>query len=208
MGGDAVPAPEWHRLTLAWEVLQGPAELDVAALRRDLGPGGPLHDLLLERITAGRTTEWNGSNYVGVLDADAAQADEELRARLADDPDRFCTRRTVWAAADWLALELSIPGLSADTTDAELEEVVERLDTEARGEHVVLQNLRAELERRRQELRDGSDCRERHRDRGAHERERVGHQLGAGGALTRDEGGARGRRTPLIAHGGQWRAGP
>ena len=61
------------------------------------------------------------------------------------------------AAADWLALELSIPGLSADTTDAELEEVVERLDTEARGEHVVLQNLRAELERRRQELRDGSD---------------------------------------------------
>ena len=95
MGGDAVPAPEWHRLTLAWEVLQGPAELDVAALRRDLEPGGPLHDLF-ERITAGRTTEWNGSNYVGVLDADAAQADEELRARLADDPDRYCTRRTVW----------------------------------------------------------------------------------------------------------------
>ena len=156
VGGDATPAPEWHRRTLAWDVLRGPAELNVTVLRRDLEPGGPLHDLL-ELVATGHALVWNGNNHVGVLDADASQADEELRARLADDPDRYSTRRTVWDAGDYLAAEQHVPGLTADTTDAELDQVAERLETEARRERVVLQNLRAELERRRQELRETRD---------------------------------------------------
>lgn len=81
-GGDGVPMREWHRRDLAYTVMPN---ADAATLRAELGEDGRLARLI-DRIIAGHTTEWDGSNMVGKLTADAADADERLEERLYDYP--------------------------------------------------------------------------------------------------------------------------
>lgn len=67
------PVDEWNRLTLRWEV---PATVRSSALDADFIPE------LLQRVHDGHSIEWDGNNYVGVLDEDAEDASNELERRL------------------------------------------------------------------------------------------------------------------------------
>lgn len=94
---NASPEAEWHGCTRTWTL---PAN----------GRGDTLHELLtdentielLQRVHNGRSIEWDGNNFVGVLDDDAADAECELTVlfdRLSSD-ESACW--PVWEPGEWL----------------------------------------------------------------------------------------------------------
>jgi hypothetical protein len=75
---------EWHQRDLRFVIANaksGAVKLDTAALRRDLKAGGRLA-VLIDRIIAGHSVDWDGSNMVGRLDDDAKEASEALEDAL------------------------------------------------------------------------------------------------------------------------------
>lgn len=94
-GSDGVPMNEWHGLVLAYPL---PPDTDAEWLREALAEGGELA-VLIDRIIAGHETLWNGSNYVGRLDADALEAGEALSFALQDVPKSSVQ---LWDAEEWL----------------------------------------------------------------------------------------------------------
>jgi hypothetical protein len=83
-GGDGISVDEWHNRDLRFVIANakgGAVKLDTAALRHDLKPGGKLA-LLIDRIIAGHTVEWDGDNMVGRLTDDAREASEALEDAL------------------------------------------------------------------------------------------------------------------------------
>ena len=77
-GGDGTPVSEWHRRDLVYTV---EPNADGETLRADLAEGGRIA-VLIDRIKAGRSVEWDGSNMVGRLTEDASDADVDLREPL------------------------------------------------------------------------------------------------------------------------------
>jgi hypothetical protein len=145
--GPGTPFRVWHGRTLRWSI---PALTESAAegLLLDLIP-------LAQRIVDGYECRWDGSNHVGRLTEDAREAAEAIR----DLCDRNWSEGevlSVWDASDWyaqcgsgayLAGEL---GLTAETTDAELDAIVEREEDQAspariEGIEAFLRDLRDEL---------------------------------------------------------------
>ena len=122
--GGAVPMAVWHRRVLR---VSCPPDVNGRALRDYLeGIGRPL----LERVHAGHTVHWDGSNYVGHLDDDARDALDRLERELADlDLD------DVWAVDDWLWTANS---LSTLWTNEQLDDVVERLERQALADKIHL----------------------------------------------------------------------
>jgi hypothetical protein len=82
---------------------------------------------LLERVHAGHSVEWDGSNHVGRLDDDASAARDEIERILdgLDDDDRA----QVWDADDWV---FGVDGLrSAWPATKTIDEAVAALTAEA-----------------------------------------------------------------------------
>lgn len=82
---------------------------------------------LARAVAAGHETYWDGYNMVGRLTTDEArEADEELRALFDEGGGLVWTRSdvTVWSPSDWLG-EYARDGITADTTDDELEAIAE-----------------------------------------------------------------------------------
>ncbi len=80
-GGDGVPVREWNNEILTYALASsehGETMLDVGRLRADLEDGGDLA-VLIDRIIAGHTVEWNGDNDVGRLTEDARDASDQLQ---------------------------------------------------------------------------------------------------------------------------------
>lgn len=149
-GGGGTPAEEFYGVVRTWTLMRGPAELDVAALRADLAPGGRLHQLM-DRVSAGLAAEYDQrGNWRGTLTDDAAEAETELD-RHFEDAD-YGSGREVWDADEWIGAT-DIEGLSADTTDEELEALVEDIEAEAEDDAVVLMDTERALSRRRENLR-------------------------------------------------------
>lgn len=156
--GGAVPASVYHDRVLRWPI---PCLNSTAAnaLMDEVKP-------LAERVLAGASIVWNGNNNVGRLDADAVDAD----ARIAELTDPAADRWTdddqvsTFEAWDWFDSEgrdiaretLRDLGLSADTTDDELDQVVQRAEEQARAHYpdVVLRHADKYIREVRQELRD------------------------------------------------------
>jgi hypothetical protein len=81
-GGDGVPVGEWHRRDLVFTVQPN---ADGEQLRADLAEGERVA-VLIDRIKAGHSINWDGSNMVGTLSADAEDASQELEELLHDYP--------------------------------------------------------------------------------------------------------------------------
>ena len=79
---DAVPAREWHGLTLVVDIA---ANANIDALRETLADGGEASELI-DRVIAGHGSRWNGNNYVGTLTDDARDALDNLKGALAGLP--------------------------------------------------------------------------------------------------------------------------
>jgi hypothetical protein len=148
VGGDWKTAEEWYGLTLTWSVMSGPGELDVAALRAELEPGGELHDLMAVLAT-GHDVDWEGTNLVGVLDADAQEALDSICDHFAET--RYATTEETMDASEWISPS-PIDGLDADTSDEQLVTLAEELEQDARSDRVFIVGALDELRRRRDDL--------------------------------------------------------
>lgn len=125
-----IPMEVWHGMILRWRL---PLSTDGEALSGAIADGE--FDNLLDRIVAGFSSEWDGSNWVGRFSEDAVSAREEIYERLNGFVDNAIG---VWEADEWL---LHTPneelGLSPGMTDEELEELAKKLEREAEEEHGI-----------------------------------------------------------------------
>src|SRR5690606_6095881 len=96
---------------------------------------------------------WDGNNHVCRMTDDAMMADGELERLLRDYPH---VHGGAWDAGDWLyeAYESGDLGLTAETTDEELEALAERWEQEARDAGICLLGTIEALTEWRDELRE------------------------------------------------------
>jgi|SRR6516164_7077263 hypothetical protein len=131
----------WHGRTLEWSasLSQGSYTLpDVAkieALAEQVKP-------LLERVHAGHSTYWDGSNYCGRLTEDAEGADKEIE-RIFEVADWCDEDRQVWDASEWIAgagyLETARElGLTLASDETAWDEATASLVQQAESDGVVL----------------------------------------------------------------------
>lgn len=145
-GSDGTPMDIWHRRTLEWGFRRrgDQSVTDAAELAADLAEGGVLR-ALLERVHAGHSVDWNGSNMVGGLTDDATEASDEIE-RLLDKYATDDTAPTVWDAYEWLTARGSTKaetvlrdlGITADATEEEISVAAKDADSIAKGDDVEL----------------------------------------------------------------------
>lgn len=112
---------------------------------------GDLDDLF-ERILTGASVEWDGRNYVATLTDNATEAECELAERLQEFGEVYAVQEP-WRAENWFqdvtAAEL---GITAETTDAELREIVQAEEATAARDGVTLMETMNYLEQVRDNL--------------------------------------------------------
>lgn len=139
-GSDGVPTDEWNRRTLVYNLASsegGSCLLDSERLRDELADGGKLA-ALIDRIKAGHSVEWNGSNHVGRLDADAEEAAFEIQdADYAADVD-------VWDAYTWImasgcaSTTLAEVGLSVTASEEQIAAAALKLKADAEKDGTII----------------------------------------------------------------------
>jgi hypothetical protein len=94
--GSSTPMRVWHGVDMRWSVAADikPAVL-VDYLQNEALP-------LLERVYAGHSVDWDGSNHRGTLDEDAQEASEELQELFDRETNNEENRTQVWTASEWL----------------------------------------------------------------------------------------------------------
>jgi hypothetical protein len=127
--GGGMPPSVWHHRTLRWAVNPSANGRALAALLE--GEALPL----LERVHAGHTVEWDGSNNVGLLTADAQDASDELE-RLLDAMNDPENQTQVWGADEWLFQ--SSRDLGQHWTDQPILAVAQAIESDARAEGVII----------------------------------------------------------------------
>jgi hypothetical protein len=142
--GNAIPMSEWHNRDLVYTIASasnGSCAVDVKRLREDLDDGGPLA-VLIDRIIAGHSVEWNGNNYAGRLTDDAYDAATELDETFGNKP--YVSDIAVWDAANWIwgdnsaAFALEALELTIDATDADIARAAQSLRDDATTNDAIL----------------------------------------------------------------------
>ena len=156
--GNAIPFAVYHGLVLRFSIpaLRGEA---ANVLLAEIAP-------LAERVVAGASEEWDGSNHVGRLDADATEASEEIE-RLCEMAGGENEEIVVWDASEYydaigrgrgdnrlrsVAREIGITARTSDTRLTEIEREEERKASvdgadESEGLSSYLEELRAACRR-------------------------------------------------------------
>lgn len=146
----SVPLEVYHGVILRWPL---PDSTNGERLTQAINDGGL--DNLLDRIKAGYTCDWDGSNWVGTLNRDAEDAYLEIESLL----ERFVDHNLgVWWADEWFE---DVPdeelGINAETTDEELEKLAEKWDDEAASYGARLRGTYEYLVYRRDELKESGE---------------------------------------------------
>lgn len=134
--GAGQPMDVWHGRTRRWSVNPEVNGDQLAELLES-----DKVRALLERVHAGLSIEWNGSNYVGRLTDDARDASDELE-RIFEDETRAVDGGGVWRAGDW------IDAASADDLlkqGESLDDAAERLIAEAKSEKVAIEGGKSDM---------------------------------------------------------------
>lgn len=141
--GDGVPESVWHGRRRRYELARGDAVLSLEALRALLAEGGRLATLI-DRIIAGLSTDWDGSNMVGTLTDDAIAAEAELEEWLEPCVSRRALsdaiiddQWAIWDEYDWLAADAR-GTITAATTDAEIDAYLTTMRDLATSDNVIL----------------------------------------------------------------------
>lgn len=124
----ATPIDEWNGMKIACRIAGHPDANQAHAV---------LHENeLIDRIIAGWSSDWDGSNMVGSLTTAASKALDELVDQLeACDANT----RTLWQCDDWFSdVSDADLGITAESTDAELRIIADNLRSEALAEDVIL----------------------------------------------------------------------
>jgi hypothetical protein len=161
--GNAVPFAVHHGHVQRWSI---PALRDGAAndLLDELAP-------IAERIVAGYVSRWDGHNHVAKFTADATEAIDEIRAaceavEARDDSDDAVS---VWDAGSWFGgvgsydQQRAALGITATTTDEELDAIMEREEATASAEGVDIldgatKHLRGLRDEARAEYNENEDA--------------------------------------------------
>lgn len=147
--GTGVPMSVFHGLT-RWIPLPGPLTNEAAnALLEEAKP-------LAQRILDGAAVGWDGNNNVATLDDDAQRAEEELTdlAATYDEPGYLIGEMT---AREWFSEGDPPAGVTADSTDEELDAIADRESAEARTVNegvTILTDVSPYLTSLRQEMRE------------------------------------------------------
>jgi hypothetical protein len=133
-GDNSMPMRAWHGVLRQYALASskgGPSTLTREELVSAVEEVLPL----AERVLAGGSVEWDGSNHVGRLNDDARDAGYELE-ELASSGDLFPEETTIqtWDAADWL----EAAGLAAWPDGQTLEQAVDAVEREAQDNNIVL----------------------------------------------------------------------
>lgn len=105
---------------------------------------------LLRRVCDGHSTDWNGSNIVGVMTDDASDAWEELGEELGAYQE---SKYSFVEAGEWLYPARD--DITANSTDEELAELAEIVQGDMDNENIVLdEDILEWLTDQRQEMRD------------------------------------------------------
>lgn len=154
--GSGTPMDVWLGQARRFRTAQTPTPEGMDSIIDDLWP-------LLEQVYEGGTIEWDGSNHVGVLTEDAQRAEDEIRERIERDYDHDWWGWLVWhPAEDWLYAGglndlytvAEMLGITAESTDEELDAIVER---EQLPENIWLVGLEGVVYGLREKLRE-RDC--------------------------------------------------
>ncbi len=124
---NSTPSDVWHGLVLSAGLAPAPTE---KAARWYLDK--PDAQALINRIVEGHESHWDGSNFVGSLTGDAEAAWHDLIDGLCSQPENDWSLQDT---GDWLQ---DSQGVTADTTNAEIERRAEEIRLTAEMEHVVL----------------------------------------------------------------------
>ncbi len=149
--GNAVPARHWNGIVQTWTV---PA-LTPDAANELLGD---VRDLV-QRILDDSEIVWDGSSHVGHLGEQAVEAYDEIANLIDELPEEArlnaCEAVDYFTDTDVNAQILADAGLTADTTDAELDTIAERLADEALSEaNLVVVHVDDWLKQERDRMRE------------------------------------------------------
>jgi hypothetical protein len=123
---------------------------DAEALTTDINAG--VFDDLFQRIVDGSEVEWDGNNYLGRLNEDAREAEEELEKLLEAYADGSIG---LWDAGEWLQDSSDEDlGVTATSTDEDLAKKARELEEEACAEGAVVVWIEDELKERREALKE------------------------------------------------------
>jgi hypothetical protein len=149
--GQAIPIDQYHCRVLVAQVAVGPVDGPalVAWLREEAA------QQLLVRICDGHEIEWDGSNMVGTLTADATEALTALEKELEDAPALEGEAAGLWDADDWIDAGGVIYefDIDADTADARLSEIASAIEEQAAEENVVVLGVLNRLHTIRNDLK-------------------------------------------------------
>jgi hypothetical protein len=155
MGAEAnessgVPEDVWHGHTQRFG-LPGPVRGSVVDELLDR------IESLAERICDGYTRTYDGNNYVAKFDDDAREALKEVESECdsVDRGDCVCA----WNAREWLDnASAATLDITATTTDAQLDEMVSEIQSDAEGRGIdILEELSEYLHELRDELCEADD---------------------------------------------------
>ena len=134
--GNAVPMAVWHQLVHRVPCSNCLTGEQIAMLTEELRP-------LIQRVCDGSDSDWDGHNYIGTLDNDAAEALAEIESRL--DPENEEGDAQVWETADWLLGQtnshrdvLQYAGLTPTSTPEEISAAAADTELDADHDDVVL----------------------------------------------------------------------
>ena len=141
----AVPARQWHGLVIVWTIPALTADA-ANALMTDVADAA-------ERVCDGWESVWDGRNHVGRLDEEGQDAADEI-ARAIERREPWDAGDVIepWDAGDWLgalgglARQGDELGITADTTDDELGEIVGRVEEDAAADGQRVRGVREHLE--------------------------------------------------------------
>lgn len=147
--GNSISGRAYHGIDLEWTI---PA-LKVNSLKELMEE---VKDLCIQILNDSKV-EHDGSNWRGYLGVDAEQARDQVEFIIEDYQGE---EYQVWDAADWLCEDNTFVeriGLTAKTTDEEIEKLVERVEEEAKEEGVAVEDVESYLVTLRDNLRDDEE---------------------------------------------------
>ena len=150
--GGGVPMAVWHNRCLRWAVMPNLTAAEIRTLLDTLAP-------LAERVANGYEDAWDGSNTLGRFSEDAEYA--RYRAACACR-DVLTESGGVWDASDWLnalgrAGTIADYGITALSTDDDLEEIGKQMEGEALDQDISIIYTMAHLESLRQDCIDAAE---------------------------------------------------
>lgn len=121
-----------------------PHTTDAAALTTAVKDGE--FTRLLERVRSGAELVWDGNNYVTRVTDHVTTAEMKIREKIREH-DMDTEFGGLWDAWDWVqGIDPADLGITADSTDEQLEAVAQELEAEAQAHGAVLYHTRQMLE--------------------------------------------------------------